>query len=173
MSLFRRATEPTARETFLVAALAACGITADMVATPEKASDQKFLADLVKPDALAAMQADLEKAQTSLKVELKAREEFYSRIAGAGYKPEDYASADAFAKATKAMVDRRASELAADISASRGITPVVQTPGDAPTADANAADLAEQFNKMKAGPRAHRLLRQTQGGHSLCAPHKN
>jgi hypothetical protein len=151
MSLFRRATEPTARETFLVAALAACGITADMVATAEKAGDQKFLEDLVK-ESRADLQTEIDKTKDSLKLELKAREEFYSRIAGAGYKPEDYASAEAFAKATKAMVDKRASELAADISASRGIIPVAQAPADAPTGDAHAADVAEQFAAMEAGP---------------------
>jgi hypothetical protein len=172
MSLFRRATEPTARETFLVAALAVCGITPDMVATAEKAGDQKFLADLVKPDALASVQAELDKVQAAYKLELKARGEFYSRIAGAGYKPEDYASAEAFAKATKAMVDKRASELAADISASRGITPVVQTPGDAQTGDANAADLAEQFDKMKAGPERTAFFIKHKAA-ILSVPHKN
>jgi hypothetical protein len=153
MALFRRFTEPTARETFLVAALALTGITTDMIATAEKAGDQKFLAELLKDDAeLTAAQTARDHANAALKLELKAREEFYSRIAGAGYKPEDYASAEAFQKATKTMVDKRASELAADISASRGITPVTQAPADATTGDANAADLAEQFEKMKAGP---------------------
>ncbi len=124
MSFLRRANTPTARETFLVAALAAVGISADDINAAQTANQPDFL------KVLADESADLQAAQTAATEANTKLSSLTATITGAGFKAEDLTSPDTF---KAAVAERVKSKVAADLvelSASRGISPVVQTPND-------------------------------------------
>ncbi len=140
MSFLRRANTPTPREAFLVAALLAVGITAEDITAAQTANQPDFLKSLAEADSADLLAAQTEAA--TAKVKLASLTEV---LAGAGFKPEEVATAEAFKAATEARLKPRVAAELVELSASRGIAPVVQSPAEA--ADAKKMTKSE-FDKL-------------------------
>lgn len=131
MSFFRRASEPSARETFLVAALAKAGVDEAGINSAFASKDEAFLgaydssAELAKAnEAIKDAQAVSDARQAKLAV-------YQEAMNAAGFKAEEFATGDAFKAAIKSRIDTSASEQLVEMAASRGIKPVKMGANDA------------------------------------------
>jgi len=119
-SFWRRASEPSEREQFLLAALAVHNITPEMVDQSLEAKATDFLGSL-------SNDAELKAARSELAVHKDRVVGLEATLTKAGFEAKDWASSESFAAAVKDKIETRASEQALEISAARGIKPIAST----------------------------------------------
>lgn len=129
MGFFRRSDEPTARESFLVSALLAVGITEDNLkeAQDKKATD--FLKVLDRSDAVRAeLETKISAAVGERDSLASTHSAFVAALEANGFTKDQIVSPDALKAATESLIKTRSEELAVEISAARGIKPVSNAP---------------------------------------------
>jgi len=160
MVFFRRSDEPSAREAFLVSALAAMGITSDNIKAAEDARATDFLKVLDRSDAV---KADADSKISTLTAERDSAVSTSSALVAAleanGFTKDNLASPDALKAATESLIKSKAEERAVEISAARGIKPVSNAPSEmsakpeAKRSEFDAWDHSKRNDFMRSGGR--------------------
>lgn len=132
MGFFRRDSEPSARESFLVAALAAVGFSAENIKDAEDKKATDFLKVLDRSDAVRAeLQAAIKGASDERDAALASHSAFVAALEANGFTKDQIISPDALKAATESLIKTKAEERAVEISAARGIKPVSNAPSEA------------------------------------------
>lgn len=132
MGFFRRDSEPSARESFLVAALAAVGFSAENIKEAHEKNATDFLKVLDRSDAVRSeLQAAIKGASDERDAALASHSAFVAALDANGFTKDQIISPDALKAATESLIKTRAEERAVEISAARGIKPVSNAPTEA------------------------------------------